>query len=163
MRSIDFTPFYRSTVGFDRLFDMLEAAQTRSDWPPYNIERSGDDRYRISMAVAGFAPNEIELTQHGNTLIVAGEKKIEKGPKELLHQGIAFRNFKQTFNVADHVRVEAANLENGLLSIDLVREVPEQLKPRRIEIGRSSVSATPAQDNQPLQIDQQADRQNKAA
>jgi molecular chaperone IbpA len=163
MRSFDFTPFYRSTVGFDRLFDMLDANQARSDWPPYNIERSGEDRYRISMAIAGFAPAEIELTQHGNTLIVSGEKKSEQGPKELLHQGIAFRNFRQTFNLADHVKVEAANLENGLLSVNLVREVPEQLKPRRIEIGKSAISAASGQDNQPRQIDQQADRESKAA
>jgi len=153
MRTFDFTPFYRSTVGYERLFDMLDATQSRSDWPPYNIERSGDDRYRITMAVAGFAPSEIELTQHGNVLTVAGGKKTEKDPKDMLHQGIAFRNFRQTFNLADHVKVVSADIDNGLLFIDLVQEVPEQLKPRRIDIGKPPLSAAPAQDNQPRQIE----------
>jgi len=163
MRTFDFTPFYRSTVGFDRLFDMLDAGQARSDWPPYNIEKRGEDQYRISMAVAGFAPNEIELTQHGNTLVVAGEKKAEKDQREILHQGIAFRHFRQTFNLADHVKVVAANLENGLLSVELVREVPEQLKPRRIAIGASISTPVPAQDNKPIELDQSVDHPSKAA
>jgi molecular chaperone IbpA len=156
MRTFDFTPFYRSTVGFDRLFDMLDS-NARPGWPPYNIEKKGEDQYRITMALAGFAPGEIELTQNGSTLLVTGQKGDQPGG-EMLHQGIAFRSFKQTFNLADHVKVVAADLEHGLLAIDLVREVPEQLKPRRIEIGTE-----PAQDNQQKQINQDAERQNKAA
>jgi molecular chaperone IbpA len=147
MRNYDFAPLFRSTVGFDRLFDMLENG-TRPDWPPYNIERSGENQYRISMAIAGFGPSEIELTQQGNTLWVTGQKKAEPAHQEMLHQGLAFRNFKQTFNLADHVKVTAANLENGLLSVELVREVPEQLKPRRIEVV-SAASTLLRQDTSP--------------
>lgn len=143
MRSFDFTPLFRSTVGFDRLFDMIDTT-SRPDWPPYNIEKQGDDQYRISMAIAGFAQHEIELTQHGNTLLVAGRKQPEEGRRELLHQGLALRNFKQTFNLADHVKVVAATLENGLLAIDLVREVPEALKPRRIAVGPGNGTPTAA-------------------
>jgi molecular chaperone IbpA len=131
MRTFDFTPYYRATVGFDRLFDLLDKS-ARSDWPPYNIEKKGEDQYRITMAMAGFAPNEIELIQHGSTLLVSGQKGEPEG--EVLHQGIPAASFKQSFNLADHVKVVAANVEHGLLTIDLVREVPEQLKPRRIEI-----------------------------
>ena len=134
MRTFDFTPLYRSTVGFDRLFDMLDA-NVRSDWPPYDIERLGDDKYRISMAVAGFSPEEIEVTQEGNALLVSGNKKQTDDPTEYFHRGIANRNFKHTFSLADHVTVAGASLENGLLSVDLLREVPEQLKPRRIAIN----------------------------
>jgi molecular chaperone IbpA len=133
MKTFDFSPFYRSTIGFDHLFEMLDSAG-RPDWPPYNIEKTGENDYRITMAVAGFGSQEVELTQHGNTLIVAGQK-TDQPRTELLHQGIAFRNFNQTFNLADYVKVKAATLENGLLSIDLIREVPEQLKPRRIPVG----------------------------
>src|SRR6476646_1341725 len=133
MRTFDFTPYYRSTVGFDRLFDLLDQS-IRSDWPPYNIEKKGEDQYRITMTVAGFAANEIELVQHGGTLLVTG--------------------FKQSFSLADHVKVVGANVEHGLLMIDLVREVPEQLKPRR-----STTQAKVAQqDNQPEQIDTGAQR-----
>ena len=144
MRTYDFAPLFRSTIGFDRLFDMLDNG-TRPDWPPYNIERSGENQYRISMAIAGFSPNEIELTQQGNTLWVTGQKKTEPAHQQMLHQGLAFRNFKQTFNLADYVKVTAANLENGLLSVELVREVPEQLKPRRIEVA-SAAATLPRQD-----------------
>lgn len=138
MRTFDFTPLYRSTVGFDRLFDMLDSS-IRPDWPPYDIEKVGDDEYRISMAVAGFAPDEIELTQEGNTLLVSGAKQQAENQKQAyLHRGIANRSFKQTFSLADHVKVTGATLENGLLSVQLLREVPEQLKPRRIAIGGSA-------------------------
>ena len=159
MRTFDISPLYRSTVGFDRLFDLLDTA--RPDWPPYNIEKKDENEYRISMAIAGFGSDEIELTQHNTTLIVTGQKKAQEKERQLLHQGIAFRNFKQTFNLADHVRVSAASLENGLLSIDLVQDVPEQLKPRRIEIGGD---ASKAQDNRPRQINQElSPQQSKAA
>lgn len=134
MRTFDFTPLYRSTVGFDRLFDMLDST-VRSDWPPYDIERLADDKYRISMAVAGFAPEEIAVTQEGNALLVSGGKKQTDEQTQYLHRGIANRNFKHTFSLADHVKVAGASLENGLLSVDLIREVPEQLKPRRIAIS----------------------------
>jgi molecular chaperone IbpA len=158
MRTFDFTPYYRSTVGFDRLFDLLDNS-VRSEWPPYNIEKKGEDSYRITMATAGFAPNEIELVQHGGTLLVSGQKGEPQGA-EMLHQGIPSASFKQNFNLADHVRVVGASLENGLLSIDLVREVPEQLKPRRIEIGASAEKKAVKPDNQQRQIDVSA---NKAA
>ena len=156
MRTFDVAPLFRSTVGFDRLFDMLDNS-TRPDWPPYNIERVGENDYRISMALAGFAPHEIELTQQGNTLIVSGQKKAEESQQEMLHQGLAYRSFKQTFNLADHVRVTKANLEHGLLSVELAREIPEQLRPRRIEIGVPPATAV-RQNNQP-----QLTEQNKAA
>lgn len=137
MRSFDFSPLYRSTVGFDRLFDMLD--QTRAEaapgWPPYNVEKCGEDRYRITMAVAGFSPDEIEIVQQENALNVTGHKPPEDGDVQYLHRGIATRSFKQTFNLADYVTVTGANLDNGLLTIDLVREIPEEMKPRRIEIA----------------------------
>jgi molecular chaperone IbpA len=148
MRTFDFTPYYRSTVGFDRLFDLLDQS-IRSDWPPYNIEKKGEDQYRITMTIAGFAPNEIELVQHGGTLLVTGQKGEQP---EFLHQGIPL-SFKQSFNLAEHVKVIGANVEHGLLTIDLVREVPEQLKPRRIEIGTRAETKAAKQENQPKQID----------
>jgi molecular chaperone IbpA len=151
MRTFDFTPYYRSTVGFDRLFDLLDKS-IRSDWPPYNIEKKGEDQYRITMAIAGFAPNEIELVQHGGTLLVTGQKGGQQDA-QMLHQGIASSSFKQSFNLADHVRVVGANLEHGLLAIDLVHEVPEQLKPRRIEIGSPAETRAAKSDNQQKQID----------
>jgi molecular chaperone IbpA len=133
MTTFNLAPLYRSTVGYDRLFDML-GDSIRPDWPPYNIEKLGENEYRISMAVAGFQSEEIELTQHGTSLLVSGQKKADGTKHQMLHQGISSRNFKQTFSLADHVKVAAATMENGLLSIDLVREVPEALKPRLIEI-----------------------------
>lgn len=148
MRTYDFTPLYRSTVGFDRLFDMLDqAARVESltpNYPPYNVEKLGDDEYRIVMAVAGFAPDEIEITQHEQVLIVAGEKHGDGGGAQVLHRGIATRAFRQHFDLADHVRVCDARLENGLLTITLVREVPEELKPRRIAIASRGAGAEPA-------------------
>jgi molecular chaperone IbpA len=152
MRTYDFAPLFRSTVGFDRLFDMLDNS-ARPDWPPYNIERVGENDYRISMAIAGFGPHEIDLTQQGNTLIVSGQKKAEQDNREMLHQGLAYRSFKQTFNLADHVKVTKANLEHGLLSVELAREIPEQLKPRRIEIG-TPTGRLADQNNQPRLAEQ---------
>jgi molecular chaperone IbpA len=162
MRTYDFAPLFRSTVGFDRLFDALDNS-ARPDWPPYNIEKRGENQYRISMAIAGFGPGEIELTQQGNTLLVSGEKKAERNNHEMLHQGLAYRSFRQTFNLADHVKVATANLENGLLSVELVREVPEELKPRRIEVG-SSPRTISGQDNQSLKLaEQHPGRQTQVA
>jgi molecular chaperone IbpA len=155
----DFSPLYRSTVGFDRLFDMLDTAarmEPMPNWPPYNIEKTGEDQYRITMAVAGFSPDEIELVQQENTLVVTGQKHPEPEGTQILHRGIATRAFKQSFNLADHVKVAGAKLENGLLTVDLKREVPEALKPRRIEIG--SGSAALGQDRA-KQIEHEAPRE----
>jgi molecular chaperone IbpA len=146
MRSaFDFSPLYRSTVGFDRLFDMLDQSaqvEPMTNWPPYNIEKVGEDQYVITMAIAGFSPDEIELTQKESQLLVVGQKKGSEEGKQYLHRGIATRAFRQTFNLADHVKVVAAGLENGLLTVELKREVPEALKPRRIEIN-AGAAATP--------------------
>ncbi|MGX5829904.1 Hsp20 family protein [Mesorhizobium sp. 43Arga] len=162
MRSFDYTPLYRSTVGFDRLFDMLDNG-VRSEWPPYNIEKVGSDDYRITMAIAGFSPDEVELTQHGPELIVTGQKKPEEGNRQILHQGLAIGNFRQAFKLADHVKVAGAALENGLLSVDLVREVPEELKPRRIAIDSTGSTASRDETAKNKQISQDTDRQRSAA
>ena len=154
MRTYDFAPLFRSTVGFDRLFDLIDSG-VRPDWPPYNIEKNGENKYRISMAIAGFAPNEIELIQQGNTLLITGQKTTETKHQEMLHQGLASRSFKQTFNLADHVKVASADLENGLLVVELVREIPEQLKPRRIELG-SNAATLKGQDNQQRLVQENA-------
>lgn len=137
MTTFDFSPLYRTTVGYEPLFDMLRNS-IRPDWPPYDIEKTGEAEYRILMAVAGFGADEIDVTQHGTTLLVTGQKKTEQGNRQMLHQGIAFRDFKQTFSLANYVKVTGASLENGLLAISLVREVPEALKPRKVEIGRGA-------------------------
>jgi molecular chaperone IbpA len=138
MRNFDLSPLYRSTVGFDRLFDMIDQTarvEPLPNWPPYNVEKSGDDRYRITMAVAGFGPDEIEITQKQNLLLVSGQKHAEQEDAQFLHRGIATRAFRQTFSLADYLNVKGAHLENGLLTIDLERQVPEELKPRRIQIA----------------------------
>jgi molecular chaperone IbpA len=158
MRSFDFAPLYRTTVGFDRLFNALDNA-VRPDWPPYNIEKNSENEYRITMAIAGYKSEEIELTQHGAELIVTGQKKAEQDERQLLHRGLAIGNFKQVFELADHVKVVNAILENGLLSVDLVREIPEELKPRRINIG----GAGSAETHTMKQINQSNDPQRKAA
>jgi molecular chaperone IbpA len=155
----DFSPLYRSTVGFDRLFDMLDQAsrvQPTASWPPYNIEKAADDQYRITMAVAGYSPDEIELVQKENALLVAGQKHLDPEGVEVLHRGIATRAFRQTFNLADHVKVTGANLDNGLLTIELNREVPEALRPRRIEIASHGGQTAVSQHNRPEQIEQTA-------
>ncbi|MCB1463368.1 MAG: Hsp20 family protein [Nitratireductor sp.] len=141
MRAIDFAPLYRSTVGFDRLFSMLDdmaQPDTASTYPPYNIERTDENAYRISMAVAGFGESDLTIESHQNTLVVRGEKSDsrEEGDKQVLFRGIAARSFERRFQLADHVEVRNASLENGLLHIDLVREIPEAMKPRKIEIGK---------------------------
>jgi molecular chaperone IbpA len=156
--AFDFSPLYRSTVGFDRLFDMLDstfgsAEPAQANWPPYNIERLGEDQYRITMAVAGFTPDEIELVQQENALVVVGRKHPEPDGVQVLHRGIATRAFRQVFNLADYVRVSGANLENGLLTVELKREVPEAMKPRRIEIAASQGAQPVGQDNQPHRIE----------
>jgi molecular chaperone IbpA len=132
----DFSPLFRSSVGFDRIFDLLENAtrvQTLDNWPPYNIEKADEDQYRITMAVAGFSPDELNLTTQPNWLVVSGQKQGEEST-QYLHRGIATRSFERRFELADHVKVKDARLDNGLLTIELVREVPEEMRPRRIEV-----------------------------
>jgi len=146
MRTFDFAPLYRSTVGFDRLFELIDQAarvEPMTSWPPYNIEKTADDAYRITLAVAGFAQDEIELTQNDTVLLVTGQKKPDESERQFLHRGIAARQFRQTFNLADHVKVTGAAMENGLLTIDLVRQMPEALKPRRITIGSKGAADAP--------------------
>lgn len=138
MNRFDFTPYRRTTVGFDRLFDLLENAGrglSTDNYPPFNIERTGEDRYRITVAVAGFKPHEIDITAQQNQLIVSGAKDDGQDNREFLHLGIAARSFERRFQLADYIRVDTADLADGLLTIDLVREIPESLKPRKIEVG----------------------------
>ena len=136
MPTFDLAPLYRSTVGFDRLFSMLDGFEAAPGYPPYNIERTGENAYRISVAVAGFAENELSIEAKENTLTIKGEKQVkEEKNGEVLHQGIAARAFERVFQLADYVVVKGASLENGLLHVDLAREVPEAKKPRRIAIG----------------------------
>ncbi len=136
MRSIDFSPLYRSAIGFDRLANLIESAASNGNagYPPYNIEQLGDGDYRISMAVAGFTQEELELSFQENLLTVKGNKQADT-ERNYLYQGIAERGFERRFQLADYVRVKGADLKNGLLHIDLVREVPEAMKPRKIEIN----------------------------
>jgi molecular chaperone IbpA len=144
MRHFDLTPFYRSTVGFDRLFDLLDsAAGFDADsvaYPPYNIERLGDNEYRITMAVAGFGEDELKIDVKEQSLTVRGEKKADAKQRQFLHRGIAGRSFERRFQLADHVEVKGADLKDGLLHVDLVRNVPERLKPRVIAIGNGKAA-----------------------
>lgn len=139
MREFDFSPLYRSAIGFDRVAGLLDAVnrseQSQPSYPPYNIELTGEDNYRISMAVAGFTRNELNIEVKQNHLTISAKKVADKASRQFLHQGIAARNFERRFQLADYVRVENANLENGLLHVDLVREVPDVMKPRSIEIS----------------------------
>ena len=139
MNRFDFTPYRRSTVGFDRLFDLLEnqgRTNNGSDnYPPFNIERRGDDSYRVTLAIAGFRPADLDITAHQNLLVIQGRKRDEAVDGEMLHVGIANRGFERRFELADFVRVERADLADGLLVIDLVREVPEAMKPKKISVG----------------------------
>jgi molecular chaperone IbpA len=140
----DYTPLYRSSVGFDRLFSLLdEAANVETQtYPPYNIERLSENSYRITMAVAGFGLEDLTITQEGNALLVSGKKTQKADPKiEVLHQGIAARDFERRFQTADHVEVTSADLVNGLLQISLVREIPEAMKPRQIAIGGTAAKS----------------------
>ena len=145
MNRFDFTPYRRTMVGFDRLFDMLESQARRDggdNYPPFNIERRGTEAYRITLAVAGFKPGDLDITAQQNLLVVKGARKEEQQDGEFLHVGIANRGFERRFELADFVRVENAELADGLLVIDLVREVPEAMKPKKIAIG----------GNKPLEI-----------
>jgi molecular chaperone IbpA len=141
MRTFDLAPLYRSTVGFDRLFSMLDQVSgfdnSGSTYPPYNIERTGENAYRITLAVAGFSDKDVSIEAKQNTLTIKGEKQAKADEKkgEVLYQGIAARAFERVFQLAEHVQVTGAALENGLLHVDLVRQVPEAMKPRQIPIG----------------------------
>jgi len=137
MRYFDFSPLTRSTIGFDRIFDLLDSASTLAQgddgYPPYNIAKTGDNAYRIEIALAGFAPEDLAVTSQQNVLIVSGRKAAEDNV-QYLHHGIAGRAFERRFNLADYVKVSSANFVNGLLAVDLAREIPEEMKPRRIEV-----------------------------
>ena len=140
MRNIDFTPYRQSTVGFDRLFDLLESSfpsQLADNYPPFDLVQESEDRYRVTLAVAGFRPDEIDVTAQQNLLIVSG-RKAEGDDGRFIHRGIAARPFERRFGLADHVQVKGADLSDGILSIELEREIPEEMKPRRIEIGGDS-------------------------
>ncbi|MGE3871013.1 MAG: Hsp20 family protein [Pseudorhodoplanes sp.] len=145
MRTFDLTPFYSSTVGFDRLFNLLDQAGSEAapGYPPYNIERTGENAYRISVAVAGFGENDLNIEVKENTLTIRGEKqqKSDEVSAETLYQGIAARAFERVFQLADFVQVKGAGLENGLLHVDLVREIPEAKKPRSIPINGRTIES----------------------
>ena len=144
---LDFAPLYRSSIGFDRVFKLLNNAQrvqAIDTWPPYDIVKTGDDTYRIEMAVAGFAGADLDITQERNVLVVKGQK-TEAKDGEYLHRGIAGRSFERKFELADHVRVEDASLVDGLLRVSLKREIPEAMKRRKIAIGNAYEQATPLQ------------------
>jgi molecular chaperone IbpA len=138
MRNFDFTPLWRSTVGFDRIFDLLDETQrtVEEHYPPYNIERLGEDHYQISLALAGFRPDEIAVTAEQNVLTVEG-RKADEAKRDYLYRGIAAKAFKRQFNLADYVQVKTAVFDNGLLRVELLRELPEVMKPRRIPIGEA--------------------------
>ena len=150
MRSaFDFTPFRRSAVGFDRLFDMLEssaAGANGENYPPFDLIKVDDNRYRIEIAVAGFRRDEVEITSHQNVLIIRGQKSEDNG-SNYVHRGIATRSFERRFALADHIQVTGADLADGMLRLDLVREIPEAMKPRKIEIGGGA--GQPARQGQP--------------
>jgi molecular chaperone IbpA len=143
MRTFDLAPLYRSTVGFDRLFSLLDqvaGVDGAPGYPPYNIERTGENTYRVTLAVAGFSEADLSIEAKEDTLTIRGEKQVKDTEKsgEVLYQGIAARAFERRFQLADHVQVKGASLENGLLHVDLVREIPEAMKPRQIPIGTGS-------------------------
>jgi molecular chaperone IbpA len=141
MRHFDFAPLYRSTIGFDRLaqlFDSAAGLESEGGYPPYNIERVAENEYRITMAVAGFAEDEINIEVKDTALSVKGEKKPEDGERQFLHRGIAARTFERRFQLADFVEVKGASLKDGLLSVDLQRNLPERMKPRTVAIGAGS-------------------------
>ena len=149
MNRLDFTPYRRTTVGFDRLFDLLES-QTRGNsgenYPPFNIERRGEDAYRITLAVAGFRSDDLDITAQQNLLTIIGKKRDEVNEGEMLHVGIANRGFERRFELADYVRVANADLADGLLVIDLVREVPEAMKPKKIALGKQGLEIVQKDD-----------------
>ena len=162
----DFSPYRRSTVGFDRLFDFLENASRaeQDNYPPFDIEKLADDRYRITLAVAGFKSNELDITARQNLLVVTGRKADSRNRDgNFLHMGIATRAFERRFELADFVRVDGADLRDGLLAIELVREIPEAMKPRKIDIGTGTSHTIHAAPEQREQLSSSAERQVETA
>ena len=162
----DFTPYRRSTVGFDRLFDFLESASRgeQDNYPPFDIEKLADDRYRITLAVAGFKSNELDITARQNLLVITGRKAESRNRDgNFLHMGIATRAFERRFELADFVRVDGADLRDGLLAIELVREIPEAMKPRKIDIGTGASTTIEASNDKQEQVEQQPQRESEAA
>ena len=162
MRSaFDFTPYRRSTVGFDRLFDFLENAarsEPSDNYPPFDLEKVSDDRYRVTLAVAGFSQDEIDITARQNLMVIAGRKAENRGRDgNYLHMGIATRAFERRFELADFVRVENAELKDGLLTVDLVREIPEAMKPQKIAINSGAARPIEAQAEEPRAIEAEAE------
>jgi len=151
MRTYDFSPFTRSAIGFERFFDLLnaQAAETPDNFPPYDIVRTGEDAFRISVALAGFAASEVAVTTKPNLLVVTGRKGASESGQQYIYQGVSSRPFERRFNLADYIVVESAVFENGMLHINLVRHVPEAMKPRRIEIV--SASSSQSQDGKQLE------------
>jgi len=152
MTTVDFAPLFRTAIGFDRLarlVDTAAAGQDSQSYPPYNIEKTGDDTYRLTMAVAGFRPDDLDLTVKDNTLVVSGRVANDSPKAEILYRGIAGRAFERRFALADHIVVEGADVQNGLLHVGLKRVVPEALKPRKIAIGNATSAAAIANDSQP--------------
>lgn len=151
MRTFDLTPLFRSSIGYDRLSRLMDSALRTDDaqfsYPPYNIEQAGEDSYRITMAVAGFSEDEISITAQENQLVVTGKPAKEEAPKNYLYRGIAGRAFERRFELADHIRVTGASLVNGLLHVDLKREVPEAMKPRTIKIEAGAKSQAQVIEN----------------
>ena len=162
----DFTPYRRSTVGFDRLFDFLENASRaeQDNYPPFDIEKLADDRYRITLAVAGFKSNELDITARQNLLVVTGRKaETRNRDGSFLHMGIATRAFERRFELADFVRVDGADLRDGLLAIELVREIPDAMKPRKIDIGSGANQTIEASNEKQEQVELQPQRETEAA
>jgi molecular chaperone IbpA len=157
MRNLDFAPLYRATVGFDRIADMMDRALTtdvaQTSYPPYNIEKTDENAYRISIAVAGFTPDELSVEVKEATLVISARKGEEANSGHYLHRGIATRAFERRFALADHVRVTGAAHEHGMLHIELVREMPEALKPRRIEIARAPGKTAQPQISKPETVE----------
>lgn len=146
MSQMDFSPLYRTLVGFDRISSLMEQAlrnEQTSGYPPFNVEQTGDDTFRIELAVAGFTPEELSIEFKENAVVVSGKKQPGEEARRFLHRGIAERSFERRFGLADHVRVDGARLANGVLTIELVRELPESLKPRRIAISTDAPKARP--------------------
>ena len=158
MRTYDFSPMFRHSVGFDRMQRLMDAATTRTEvsYPPYNIETDGEDAYRVTVAVAGFGEDDLDVTLEKETLTISGKKAEEAEGEAFLHRGIAGRNFQLKFNLADHIKVSGANLENGVLVVDLVREVPEELKPRQIEIKTKPIKSLAKKAKKMIGVDKKA-------
>jgi molecular chaperone IbpA len=167
MRGTDFSPYRRSTVGFDRLFDFLESAGRveQDNYPPFDIEKLSDDQYRITLAVAGFRREDIDITALQNMLVITGRRADENRNKDgnFLHVGIATRSFERRFELADFVRVTSADIADGLLTIELVREIPEAMKPRKVEIGGGAARSATIENATPAANDSEAERQVQTA